>query len=156
MTVFGSRREITMKAGSVFMFLALMAVVGTASGSTLVDLVCHGEVIEVLSRDEENGALELVVCFFEVDKEASATEYFADSFMEYEGNSERTISLEGLSEEVMESMAEGSMISVNYWHASGIVGTEEGGWRAFSSSRWTYLGEVSPGDEPSLCPLSMI
>ncbi len=100
--------------------------------------------------------LEIVVSFFEVDMEASATDYFADSFMEYEGNLRRTISLEGLSENDMDSIEEGSLISVNYWNASGIVGTEEGEWRAFSSTRWTYLGEASSGDGPSMCTISMI
>ncbi len=137
------------------MFLALL-VAGTASGSTLVDLVCTGEVLEVVSWDGASGTLEIVVSFFEVDMEASATDYFADGFMEYEGNLKRTISLEGLSEDDMDSIEEGSLISVNYWHASGIVGTEEGGWRAFSSTSWYYLGEVSPGDGPSMCPVSMI
>ncbi len=144
-----------MKASSLFVFLAMVSL-GTASGSTLVDLVCNGEVVEVLSLDEEKGTLELVVSFFEVDMEASATDYFADSFMEYEGGGERTISLEGLSGEDMERIAEGSLISVNYWNASGIAGMEDGEWRAFSSTSWTYLGEVSAGDDPSMCPVSMI
>ncbi len=41
------------------MFLALMAVMGTASGSTLVDLVCTGEVIEVVSWDGASGTWKL-------------------------------------------------------------------------------------------------
>lgn len=142
-----------MKAFYSFAFLALIMTAGTASGSTLVDLVCSGEVIEVVSRNGENGTLELVVSFFEVDMDASATDYFADSFMEYEGNSEMTICLEGLSEADIDRIAKGSLISVNYWHASGIVETEIGEWTAFSTSKWTYLGEVSPGDDPSMCPV---
>jgi hypothetical protein len=156
MTVFILRREIKMKASSSIVFLALFLVAGAASASTLVDLVCHGEVIEIVSLDEENGTMELVVNFFEVDTEASVTERFADSFMDYEGNMERSITLEGLSEEDMESIAEGSLMIVNYWNASGIMESEDGGWTAFSSTSWTYLGEVAEGNAPSMCPVSMI
>ncbi|HOP26618.1 MAG TPA: hypothetical protein PLM22_02800 [Candidatus Sabulitectum sp.] len=145
-----------MKASSLIVFLALFLVAGAASASTLVDLVCHGEVIEIVSLDEENVTMELVVNFFEVDNEASATDYFADSFMDHEGNMERVITLEGLSKEDMDSIAEGSLMIVNYWNASGIMESEDGGWTAFSSTSWTYLGEVPDGTAPSMCPVSML
>ncbi len=145
-----------MKASSPIVFLALFLGAGAASGSTLVDLVCHGEVVEIISRDKESGTLELVVNFFEVDMEASATDYFADSFMDHEGNMERVITLEGLSKEDMDSIAEGSLMIVIYWNASGIMESEDGGWTAFSSTTWTSLGEVPDGTAPSMCPVSML
>jgi hypothetical protein len=145
-----------MKASSSLVFLALFLVAGAASASTLVDLVCHGEVIEIVSLDEENGTMELVVNFFEVDNEASATDYFADNFMDHEGNMERAITLEGLCKEDMDRIAEGTLMRVNYWNASGIMESEDGGWTAFSSTSWTYLGEVHDCTAPLLCPVSML
>lgn len=98
-----------MKPLSLPLAAALALLLASAAGaSTLVDLVCHAEVLHSGYYDEESGTIELVIRIDRVDLETSATDYFADSFMEYEGNKKRKILLEGLTDGIGTSANEES------------------------------------------------
>jgi len=115
-----------------------------AGASTLVDLICGAEVLQTGDYNETAGTLELLIRIEGVDIEASATDCFADGFMEYHGNSETTILVTGLSPEEAGMIAQGSMIDLNYFSVSGICLDEDGEPKVYSSTRWTLVNTSAP------------
>lgn len=136
--------------------LLLLSVSG-ADASTLVDLVCWAEVLHVGGYDQDSGVMDVVVRFHGVDMESSATDYFADSFMEYEGSSKNRISLEGISADEAALISCGCMITVDYWSVSCILVTEEGDWEGYSDESWTFAGMgAGSRDLPVDSPVALI
>lgn len=111
-----------------------------AGASTLVDLVCSAEVLQAGEYMEDSESIDIVVLITGVDQEASATGYFAGSFMEHWGSFERCVSLEGVSAEDAALLTAGSMISVNYWSVSCLLQTDDGDWEGYSDESWTLVG----------------
>lgn len=126
-----------MRLSSLTVAAALLALSSGAAASTLVDLVPVAEVLYIGEYDESAGTLELILRFDRVDMDLSATDYFADSFMEYEGSSKMRINLEGITGVEAAALAEGSMINVHYFHVSGLYSSGEG----YCSETWTFLEE---------------
>jgi|GEM_PF-2446021 len=147
-----------MKPKAFTIAASLVLLFGSAAGaSTLVDLVCGAEVLHAGEYDEESGTLELVVRIDGVDMEASATDYFADSFMEYEGASKRKLRLSGISPESAGLIIDGSKIDLHFHSVSCICMGEDGAPEAYSSTTWTFLG-MSEGlqDLPSNALIALL
>lgn len=132
---------------SLILFLVVLSAAGSAAGSTLVDLVCDGEVLKIGRFDPGTGTLELLVEFYGVDLDKSATDYFADSFMEHEGSGPKQIVLENVSPEIAECFEDGSLLKVHYWNASCLFppGSER---ESYSEVSWSFLEMAT--EEP--CP----
>jgi len=122
--------------GLVLHAAVMLALVGAAPGSVLVEFECRAEVVGAGEYDEASGGLDVVLRVVGVRE--AVTGHSADTFMEYNGGVDTGVFLHGVDAEAASLIGAGSEIYVLYHHVSGLF--EDGG--GYSSEEWTYLGMV--------------
>jgi hypothetical protein len=120
--------------GLVLHAAVMLALAGAAPGSVLVEFECRAEVVGTGEYDEASGGLDVVLRVVEVRE--AITGHSIDTFMEYNGEVDTAVFLNGVDSEAASLVVEGSEILVLYHHVSGLF--EDGG--GYSSEEWTYHG----------------
>ena len=134
-------RETEMK-GLLFCAAVMLALTGAAYGSVLVEFECRAEVVGTGEYDESSGGLDVVLRVVEVRE--AITGHSIDTFMEYNGDADTEVFLNGVDTDAASLIGSGSEILVLYHHVSGLF--EDGG--GYSSEEWTYRGSVPVDPHP--------